>query len=365
MIKNPFKFGSIVEEPYFTNRKEEIKKITSILSSANHLIVISPRRYGKTSLLNKAVQLLDRPFISLDLQLVTTPEDFAAQLLKRVYRVYPFEKIKQLIKHFRIIPTLTINALTNETDVLFKPTSSYLFPFEDVFDLIEKLGSPKKKPIVLLDEFQEIKRIGKNLEKHLRSILQYHNNVNYVFLGSQESLIREIFEKNKSPFYHFGILFSLGKIPRNEFQTYLSKRFNQITNDGRKLANAILDITQSHPHYTQQLAFTVWELLKDDKAVVSHLETAVSEIVQHHDVDYERLWNTLNRIDMKILIGMAFSQISPLSKDFARQFDTGAGSTVFSSIKRLMQSGLVAKGEKRYEIDNPFFKKWIQVRRLK
>lgn len=80
--KNPFKFGSIVEKPYFTNRVEEIKRITSILSSDNNLIVISPRQYGKTSLLNNAVQSLNRPFITLDLQLVTTPEDFAAQLFK-------------------------------------------------------------------------------------------------------------------------------------------------------------------------------------------------------------------------------------------------------------------------------------------
>ena len=341
--KNPFKFGSIVEEPYFTNRVEEIKRITSILSSDNNLIVISPRRYGKTSLLNNTVQSLNRPFITLDLQLVTTPEDFAAQLLKRIYRVYPFEKIKQFIKHFRVIPSLSINPVTNETDVLFKPASSVLYPLVDVFNLIEKLSTSKKKPIVLLDEFQEIKRIGKNLEKHLRSILQYHKNVNYVFLGSQESLIREIFEKKKSPFYHFGILFPLEKIPRDEFHTYVKKGLKKITSDYAQLADEILYITQSHPYYTQQLSFTVWELLKQNSKLKSPCKIAVSEIVRHHDIDYERLWNTLNRIDMKILIGMAFTEVSPLSKDFSIQFDTGAGSTVFSSIKRLAQSGLVKR----------------------
>ena len=361
--KNPFKFGSIVEKPYFTNRVEEIKRITSILSSDNNLIVISPRRYGKTSLLNNAATSLSRPFITLDLQLVTTPEDFAAQLLKRVYRVYPFEKIKQFIKHFRVIPSLSINPVTNETDVLFKTVSSVLYPLEDVFNLIEKLGSPKKKPIVMLDEFQEIKRIGKNLEKHLRSTLQYHKNVNYVFLGSQESLIREIFEKKRSPFYHFGILFPLDKIPRDEFHTYVSKGLKKITTDYTRLADEILDITQSHPYYTQQLSFTVWELLKVYTKLTSPCKIAVSEIVRHHDIDYERLWNTLNRIDMKILIGMAFSEASPLSKDFSKQFDTGAISTVFSSIKRLTKNGLLIKSNKGYEIDDPFFKKWIQVRR--
>ena len=364
MAKNPFKFGGVVEKPYFTDRAEEIKKIVSILASDNHLIVISPRRYGKTSLLNAAIKDLERPIISLDLQLVTAPEDFASQLLKRIYKIYTFEKIKELIKSFRVIPTIKINPMTNAADITFKPSSAEShIPLEDVFNLIEKLGKGKKKPAVMLDEFQEIKRIGKNLENYLRSVIQYHKNVNYVFLGSQESLIRDIFEKKKSPFYRFGILFPLEKIPREEFRVYLIGGLNKITAGAGKLADEILDITKSHPYYTQQLAFTVWELLKGNKNLKTPIADAAAEIVRHHDIDYERLWNTLNRIDMKILIGMAFTEISPLSGEFTRQFDTGAMSTVFSSIKRLMNSGLVIKTESGYEIDDPFFKNWIQVRR--
>ena len=93
---NPFKFGSIVEEPYFTNRVEEIKKVRSVLESENHLIISSPRRYWKTSLILKVVKELDRPFIDIDLQIITTPEDLAAQLLNRIYRIYPFEKMKRI-----------------------------------------------------------------------------------------------------------------------------------------------------------------------------------------------------------------------------------------------------------------------------
>ena len=89
MKKNPFKFGSIVDAPYFTNRSEEIKKVKTILASDNHLIIISPRRFGKTSLISKVIKEIDRPVIFLDLQLITNTEDFAAQLLKRVYRIYP------------------------------------------------------------------------------------------------------------------------------------------------------------------------------------------------------------------------------------------------------------------------------------
>ncbi len=364
--KNPFKFGSIVEEPYFTNRLEEIRKVNSILNSPNHLIIISPRRYGKTSLIIKVIKKTKRPFIFLDLQLITTSQDFASQLLKRVYRVYPLQKIRDLIKNFRISPSITLNPTTNEIDVSYKTLtlSSEHTAVEDVLNLIERLGASKAKPVVILDEFQEIKRIGKNTDRILRSIMQHHQNINYVFLGSQESLIRDIFEKKKSPFYHFGHLFPLDKIPYNEFFSYLSDSFKKVTNDHNDLSIKLLDKTRCHPYYTQQLAFTVWELVSNNSLIENPIQTAIAQIIQYHDIDYERLWNTLNRTDMKLLIGMSLSDSSPLSEEFSRLHSVGATSTVFSTLKRLIQNGFISKSSSGYEIDDPFFKQWIRVRRL-
>ncbi len=366
MEKNPFKFGSIVEEPYFINRTEEIQKVKSVLNSENHLIVISPRRYGKTSLINKVVKELKRSFILLDLQLITSTEDFAAQLLKRAYRIFTLEKIKQLIKNFRIIPSVSINPVTGEMDISFKPSaSSSTSAIEDVLNLIEKLSSPNKKIIIVFDEFQEVKRIDKELDRHLRAFMQHHKNVNYVFLGSQESLIRDIFEKKKSPFYHFGFLFPLSKIPADEFHSYLSTRFQKITIEHETISESIIRFTGSHPYYTQQLAFAVWEVMSKNSDASSAIESAINELILYHDADYERLWNTLNRTDMKILIGMSFTESSPLSENFFRQYHIGAASTAFSSIKRLLQSGFLVKSESGYELDDPFFKKWIRVKRSK
>lgn len=363
--KNPFKFGSIVEEPYFMNRVEEIRKVNSILNSANHLIIISPRRYGKTSLIIKVLKKTKRPFILLDLQLVTSPQDFASQLLKRVYRVYPSQKIKDFIKNFRITPSITLNPSTNEIDVSYKTStlSSVQTAIEDVLNLIDNLSAPKTKPVVILDEFQEIKRIGKDTDRLLRSIMQHHQNINYVFLGSQESLIREIFEKKKSPFYHFGYLFPLQKIPYNEFFSYLSNNFKKVTGDYNDLSAKLLEKTKCHPYYTQQLAFTLWELLLNNNLIENPVDVAVDEIMRYHDIDYERLWNTLNRTDMQILIGMSLSESSPLSEEFSKQHDMRASSTVFSSLKRLIQNGFLIKSTSGYEIDDPFFKQWIRIRR--
>jgi hypothetical protein len=129
------------------------------------------------------------------------------------------------------------------------------------------------------------------------------------------------------------------------------------------MSDAILKITDSHPYYTQQLAFTVWEQLIRAGHSSGIVESAANEIVQSHDNDYERLWNSLNRTDMIVLTGIALTEISPLSDEFSKQFGTGAASTVFSTLQRLTHKGLLIKEGSAYQIDDPFFRRWIVFRR--
>lgn len=360
---NPFKFGSVVEEPYFTNRVQEAQQIKNLLQSPNHLILISPRRYGKTSLMMKVLKQLDRPYIFLDLQLVTGTEDFASQLLRRIYRIYPFERLKQLIKNFRIIPTLSINPVNNEVDFSFQPVPSALPILQDVFDLIEKLGTRQKRPIVVLDEFQDIGRIGKDLDKQLRAMIQHHKQVSYVFLGSMESLMRDIFEKKKSPFYHFGQILPLDKIPNKDFHEYLMKGFQNRCKPPQIVADEILQITHCQPYYTQQLAFTVWNQCEKQSDPKELTKKAIAHLIQVHDMDYERLWQMQNQTDKKVMIALSKHEQNILTETFNRKYGITATSTVFSSLKRLMKQGLVIKSGPQYQIDDPFFSKWIERKR--
>ena len=360
---NPFKFGTVVDGEFFTDREDEILKISSYLNSENHLILISPRRFGKTSLVRKVVNESERLNLFLDMQLILSPEDMAAQLLKRVYRIYPFQKLKNYIKAFRLIPVVNINPVTGETEITFKAGSDELAPLEDVLNLIEKLSEGKRKMIVVLDEFQEIFRIGSGLDRFLRSVMQTHKNLNYVFLGSSESMIREIFEKKNSPFYRFGSLMTLGKITPGKFKVFLEDKFKDVTDHHEELSEALLSITDCHPYYTQQLGFTIWEHLVRNDYFAEVAEKAADEIVRSHDNDYERLWNTMNRTDMIVLTGMSLSDASPLSDEFSKVYGTGASSTVFSTLQRLVKRGLLIKEGSAYKIDDPFFKRWIIFRR--
>ncbi len=192
--------------------------------------------------------------------------------------------------------------------------------------------------------------------------MQQHQMLNYVLLGSQESLMREIFEDKKSPFYHFGILFPLEKIEKKHFQKYLSDKFANVSDDAEIIAGDILEITEGHPYYTQQLAYNMWNLLDDNSTNQNIVNKAVEEIIHLHDHDYERLWTTFNQTDKQTITFMALrddAEISPLS----HQADIGPASTVYSSLKRLMVTGCVIKTNNGYELDDPFFKRWIVLRR--
>ena len=363
MKENPFKFGTVVDGHFFTDREDEIEKIASFMNGENHLIIISPRRFGKTSLIKKVINDSGRRYVYLDMQLIVSSEDLASQLLKRIYRIFPVQKLKRYIKSFRLIPSVIMNPVTGETEISFKPGSADLTPLEDVLNMMDKLGTDTKKLVVVLDEFQDIFRINTGLDRMLRAVMQNHKNITYIFMGSSESMIRNIFEKKESPFYRFGSLMTLTKIEPEKFTLFLEERFARITRHEKILSESVLKITGCHPFYTQQLAFTIWERIIRDGRLKDVVESAANEIVQSHDNDYERLWNSFNRTDMIILTGMADSDISPLSDEFSKLYGTGAMSTVFSSLQRLTQKCILIKEGSSYTMDDPFFKRWIVLRR--
>lgn len=351
-MNNPFKFGSVVDEPYFTDRINELAYIKHSMNSANHIVLISPRRFGKTSLVKKAIKEINRPSIFINLQMAVSVENLASLLLKEIFKLHPFEKVKHLMTHFRVIPTISTNPFSDAVDVSFQPSLDTTAILEDAFALLEKVSSPTKRIITVFDEFQEIMGIEKGLDKRLRAIMQEQQNINYIFLGSQESMMTQIFERKKSPFYHFGMLMHLDKIPYDDFMQYITQRLplkdSTQTND---IAKDILDTTLCHPYFTQQLASQVWEILTYSDVKENIVKEAVEQLTIIHDLDFERLWMNFNKTDKYILLNLAHKK-QPSS---TRSLPT---STIYSSVKRLMQMGYIIKINE-YEIEDPFFRNWL------
>ena len=356
---NPFKYGSVVEDDFFTDRIQELGRVKQALDSENHLILISPRRFGKSSLVRKALSQLNRPSIEIDLMKVLSVEDLASHLLKGVFRIRPLEKLKQYMSNFRILPTVSVNPVTDAVDVTFNPMINARVALEDALDLVERISSQDHRLIVVLDEFQEINNIQKGLDRHLRAIMQRQKGLNYVFLGSQESMMTEIFERKKSPFYHFGQLMYLHKIPYDDFYVYIRQRLPdrpEVTKPEQevymdKTVRGILAFTQCHPYYTQQLASSVFNLMKDGSFDDDIVAKAVNIQLSEHALDYERLWLSMNLTDRKVLMSLARSESNKIDANIRT-------STAYSALQRLVKKGYVIKSDS-FEVEDPFFSKWI------
>lgn len=350
-MENPFKYGTIVDADFFTDRVDEVKYISQFVNSANHLILISPRRFGKSSVVAKAVKQSGRKSITINLQQVTSVADFSAKLLREFFKVHPMERMRHLISHFRIIPTVSTNPLTGSIDVGFQPGVDGSVLLEDVMELIEKAHSEKDRIIIVLDEFQEILDLAPRLDKKMRAIMQEQKHINYILLGSQESMMTEIFERKKSPFYHFGEMMRLNKLPRDIFHDFLSDRLkNCFKTSSDELADNIQDYTNNHPYYSQQLASTMWNIGTIQPETEDVFHAAIEQIVTTHGHDYERLWMNINRTSKWIL--------QRLAKGGGLQTGEYPTSTIYSALKRLQKDGYVIYSD-RYEIEDPFFKEWI------
>lgn len=351
---NPFKFGTVVENEFFTDRKKELQNVKEILDSENHLVLISPRRYGKSSLINKALTLVGRPYILIDMMQVLNVDDFAMHIMRGIFRNYPMEKVKHYIMQFRIVPTITYKPMTDSWDISVSTSrkeseSTFL---EDAMNLLEKVSTDDKRLIVVLDEFQEIMEIGKGIDKQLRAIMQRQSGLNYIFMGSQESMMTDIFEKKKSPFYHFGERMTLRKIPKDDFFRHIIER---LPGDNIELlgdiTEKILSFTNIHPYYSQQLASVVYRKMKYNNAQQEVVEDAVEDIVREHDLDYERLWQARNRSERRIMQDLSKGLNPLLNRNYPY-------TTTASTLKKLVKIGYVVDNGK-YEIEDPFFAKWI------
>lgn len=350
-MENPFKFGSIVEGDYFTDRVQEVEYIKHYIESPNHLVLISPRRFGKSSVVKKALSESGRQSITLNLQHTLSVNALAAALLKELFKIRPMEKLRHFFTHFRVIPTISVNPVSGAIDVSFQPNIDGSVALEDVMNLMDSVGNNAPRLVVVFDEFQEILDIAPHLDKQLRAIMQQHQHINYILLGSLESMMTDIFENKKSPFYHFGEMMRLKKLPYSDFEQYLSSRLQSCCPlRASELAKQILDYTQCHPYYGQQLAAEIWQLAMLGTKQEDLFDAALNHILETHNLDYERLWQKLTRTSKWVLLQLA-------SKN---PFQTGEykTSTIYSALKKLQKDGYV-NYTTQYEIEDPYFQQYI------
>jgi len=370
---NPFKFGEAVGGEYFTDREEEIEKLLLDLSSCQNVILYSARRYGKTSLILKVLsKLRGKGYICIyaDLFPASSKRKFA-QILATAISKGVSSKLEDVGKTLReILPVITpkiilkSEGLDMEVELSSRETDIDK-TLEELYDAPAKIASRrKKKVIVVFDEFQEIDNInGEEIEKNMRSKIQHHSNVGYVFMGSKRHLIDDIFNNRNRAFYGIGKFFSLGKIPKEEFVSFIKKRFSATgLKINKDLSNKILSLTECHPYYTQMLCHEAWNESHKKRVDEKSLERAINSVINSQSYAFTSIWDGVSPKQRNLLIALVNGESSLHSQDVVVRYDLGSPATVSKSLKTLEEKEIIVRENGSFNFIDPFFREWIRLR---
>lgn len=263
-----FVYGMSVGGDNFTDRIEETKRIKLDFENGINVILISPRRMGKTSLIKKVISEMDSPEIKvvyMDIYDCRSEYDFynrfAGTMMKSTGN--QLEQVMENIKRFlvRVSPKLSFSPEPNsEFSVSLGITPKDYSP-EEILDLPERIAKEQGiKIVVCIDEFQQIGEFADSLivQKRLRGVWQHHQHVSYCFFGSKKHLMENIFQSRRMPFYQFGEMLHLKCIPTEYWVPFICSRFEKY---GKKIseeyAARICHTVKNYSSYVQQLAWNV------------------------------------------------------------------------------------------------------------
>jgi AAA+ ATPase superfamily predicted ATPase len=367
---NPFSYGTIVKKPYFFDREEECKRIVATLSGGNNLVLFAPRRFGKTSLVFRAIEELEKKgFICIyfDFMPIYSREWFIEAYSKAI--ISKQDNIQKAIKAFTkfvksIRPKLIFNQSGNpEFSLEFTETKINEKTLGEILDLPENITTSNKRFIVILDEFQEINKLnGENFENLFRSKIQKHQNVNYLFLGSRTHLLSDMFNNKARAFYNAAMLMQIGFLPQKETIEFIISRFaSSNIHIEQGTAHFLIEQAGNIPYYIQLLAAEVWQQvvassLKIDKKLIVMCAEKIVDLKSDY---YYELYGRLTMYQKKLLKALVVSGENVFSAGYAKKFRLSAASTTQKAIIGLVESGVIEKTEGCYFIGDPFLKQFL------
>jgi len=375
-MENPFVYGEVIPASAFVDREDELDRLTNDLLAGQKVFLISPRRYGKSSLVRQALSAaVRRRAVAVDVTVssyssyVGFLEGYARALLVAEARPDSLRRwIRDLLGPLR--PELRI-------DPGSRPSIS--FPTvrtardaarlaEAIFALPARIAELRRKRLVVaLDEFQAINGFdGHDVEHALRAAIQHQRQVGYVFSGSEPSLMERMLARSR-PFYKAGPVMRLQKIPGDRFASFVNERF---TRTGFKpdagLGAAIVELAGNLPYDVQRLAHEVWD---DGRAAgrrmvgVEDLHATLRRLLNEHDAIFEAAWQRLTLPQRAALRAVVLEDGRELlSGDVRARHRLSGPSSVQTSLAALVRDDFVAREHARYVVVDSLLREWVARR---
>lgn len=371
MENKPFVFGVAASGDNFTDREHETARLLTNFRSGVNTVLISPRRWGKTSLVRKVCRLAqtdELKIVYLDIFSCRSDADFydafASAVLKQTSTKVEewMENIRQFLS--RISPKISLGA---------DPAADFSFSLEltpkredidEILQLPEKIAEKKGcRIVVCIDEFQQIGEFkdSKTFQKRLRSVWQLQKHVSYCLFGSKKHLMNELFERKSLPFYKFGDAIYLQKIATADWVGYIRSRFEATGKSiPAELAEEICRRVDNHSSYVQQLAWLVWTRTGKE-TTRQELEAAFQDIIDQNTPLFEKQTESLTSFQMNFLRAIIDGVHSEFTtQEVMRKYQLGSSANV-SIIKRaLIKKELIEIDKRKAVIPDPIMKVWLQ-----
>lgn len=373
-ITHPFSFGSTVSTDTFTDREAEAAKLESNLTSGINTIIISPRRWGKSSLVEKVMNDIrdehaDIRIVSIDLFAVSSKEEFLELFAQEVIRASSTkwqERLEQAKTVFKsIIPKISVSPDPNSTISLGFDWDELGKHQGEILDLPETLGQKKGlRFIVCIDEFQDLANMSgfENFEKQLRANWQRHKLVTYCLYGSKRHMMTDIFNLSSKPFYRFGDIMMLPKIGRKHWVSFIIDRFN-VTGKriSEELADGIASLMQDHSWYVQQLAHYTWNAT-DREATREALRGALRQLIDANSPLFLRDMEIMSNTQVNLVKALLHGETQLTSAKVMQTYRLGTPRNVSRNRDVMIQNDLIEASDSGYRFLDPPFELWLKER---
>ena len=373
---NPFRFGALARDEAFTDRDAEIAELLADARNGQDVVIFAPRRFGKTSLVDRVQQRLLRDKVlvaQINLMRTPTKEKLAEKLAAAVYGdiAGPLTRAKdfgaRIFRGLRIVPTMTVDPDTGSLTFGFgagHAAEDVDATLERLFELVAQVAAEReRRALLVLDEFQEVIALDPRLPKLLRSVLQEQPDVAHFYLGSRRHMMERIFNDANEPFWRSAKQLELGVIPPGPFGTFIARRF-EATN--RRADPAVVDevlrITGGHPYATQELCYFLWEETPSRRtATPARLDAAIARVLRSEHTHFSLLWDRASANQKLVLQALAREPGHPFSEDYRRRNALRSVSSTQKAVEALGRDELVARDRGHVRIVEPFLAEWVRA----
>ena len=368
-VNNPFVYGEVVPAAAFVNRVVELDRLARDLAAAQKIFLISPRRYGKSSLIRRVLASLARRG-ALTVQVTVSSFSSYVAFLEGYARALMAAEASWDRAHRWLRDAIS------STRVEVAADARIAFPnartdrdisrlAEEVFTLPARLAAVRRRKVVVaLDEFQAIGGFnGGSVEHAMRAAIQHQREVGYIFAGSEPTLMERMLTP-KRPFYKAGPVLRLEKIPPGEFAAFIDDRFARTgISPEPGLGDAIVDLAANLPYDVQRLAHETWDEVRGRakrRATLDDLHAALTRLLAEHQMMFEAVWQRLTLAQRAVLRAVVLEDgREVLSAGVRTRHRLGGPSSIQAALAALVREDLIAREGARYAVVDSLLREWV------